>query len=275
MRVMEETEIDYLNGLPLYNDAGSNVLRRLLQTPNSFSEYEQRNLVAEIKDLWEKTRREHIFDPKRWKANENIYYYIKGMERLIEPNYIPSDQDILHLWVRTTGIYTTQYSIKELKYRVTDVGGARSERRKWLLRSYDDDCMFYMVDPTGYCQRYVGIRGALDDLAFLLRTPHFKLLEKYIALFFTNIDMFEELIVHEPISRYFPDYTGGSRLKEACDYFASLFRALFPGSFTAMDIFHVNTLDSSSMKAVFDQVHERMRSRVQQRKPLPKLPESK
>lgn len=279
LRVMEEMgrtmTVDHLiqsHGLPLNNHGGSVVLKALLQTPNSFSEYEQRNLVAEIKDLWKNIERD----------NENIHYYIKDMERLIEPNYIPSDQDILHLWVKTTGVYTTQYSIKELKYRVTDVGGARPERRKWPLRSYD--CVFYMVDLTGYCQRIyvdknhkgtIGIKEALNLLKSFLQAPDCKLLQKYIALFFTKIDMFEELIDRKPVSRYFPDYTGGSRPEEACDYFASLFRALFPDSFTGMDIFHVNTMDSSSMKAVFDQVHEKMRSRVQQRKPLPKLPELK
>lgn len=45
---------------------------------------------------------------------------------------MPTDMDILRARVKTTGITETHFKIGELTYKLFDVGGQRSERRKWL-----------------------------------------------------------------------------------------------------------------------------------------------
>ena len=46
--------------------------------------------------------------------------------------YLPTDQDILRSRVKTTGITETTFRVGELTYRLFDVGGQRSERKKWI-----------------------------------------------------------------------------------------------------------------------------------------------
>lgn len=41
-----------------------------------------------------------------------------------------------------------------------------------------------------------------------------------------QIDLFREKLPRSPIVDYFPDYTGGSDLQAACDYFSSRFVSL-------------------------------------------------
>jgi guanine nucleotide-binding protein G(i) subunit alpha len=41
-----------------------------------------------------------------------------------------------------------------------------------------------------------------------------------------QIDLFREKLPRSPIADYFPDYTGGSDLQAACDYFSSRFVSL-------------------------------------------------
>lgn len=46
--------------------------------------------------------------------------------------YMPTDQDILRSRVKTTGITETTFKVGELTYKLFDVGGQRSERKKWI-----------------------------------------------------------------------------------------------------------------------------------------------
>lgn len=47
-----------------------------------------------------------------------------------------------------------------------------------------------------------------------------------IILFLNKIDLFREKITRSPIANFFPDYTGGTDLQAACDYFSSRFVGL-------------------------------------------------
>jgi guanine nucleotide-binding protein subunit alpha len=54
------------------------------------------------------------------------------VDRLFRPNYMPSSQDILYAKSRTIGIVETVFELENHTYRMIDVGGQRSERRKWI-----------------------------------------------------------------------------------------------------------------------------------------------
>ena len=59
-------------------------------------------------------------------------YFFENVERTVDPNFVPSDDDILRCRVKTTGISETILKVGDLRYRLLDVGGQRTERRKWL-----------------------------------------------------------------------------------------------------------------------------------------------
>ena len=62
---------------------------------------------------------------------ENSYF--DSIRRIGAPDFVPTDQDILRSRVKTTGISETHFKIGELTYRMFDVGGQRSERKKCTL----------------------------------------------------------------------------------------------------------------------------------------------
>lgn len=227
-----------------------------------------RNIAPQLKHFWTEIAQDIIIGFKEWKMKEIFCYYMKNIVRLIEPDYIPTDQDILHWWVRTTGIYKTDFLIREVEYCVTDVAGAKAERWKWIYRlSSHTDCIIYTVDLSGYhCKDEHEIEESYLVLKNLLKVP--ELAQTYVALFFTKMDIFSELILHRPISDNFPDYTGGSSLEKACEYFASRFRASLNNSSRELDIFYVNATDSTSFEASFRQVHEKI-IKIQSQRPLP------
>jgi hypothetical protein len=54
------------------------------------------------------------------------------VERIGQKDYIPDVQDILHSRSKTTGITEIEFEYKKTKFRMVDVGGQRSERKKWI-----------------------------------------------------------------------------------------------------------------------------------------------
>lgn len=57
--------------------------------------------------------------------------FYRSLDRLFASDYIPNDNDIIRCRIKTTGIVETVFHLGPLTYRMFDVGGQRSERKKW------------------------------------------------------------------------------------------------------------------------------------------------
>uniref|UniRef100_A0A158P897 Uncharacterized protein n=1 Tax=Angiostrongylus cantonensis TaxID=6313 RepID=A0A158P897_ANGCA len=69
---------------------------------------------------------------RKFTFNFALVSFLDSCARVSEPGYRPTEQDILYSRVATTGVVEVKFKIKELDFRVFDVGGQRSERRKWI-----------------------------------------------------------------------------------------------------------------------------------------------
>lgn len=47
----------------------------------------------------------------------HYYSYFNSIDRISSPSYVPTEQDILHTRVKTTGIIETQFFYKDLHFR--------------------------------------------------------------------------------------------------------------------------------------------------------------
>ena len=65
---------------------------------------------------------------------------------------MPTDQDLLRSRLRTTGITETVFDLGQLTYRMFDVGGQRSERKKWIHCFENVNCLLFLVAISGYDQ---------------------------------------------------------------------------------------------------------------------------
>ncbi|XP_064866717.1 guanine nucleotide-binding protein G(o) subunit alpha-like isoform X2 [Oncorhynchus nerka] len=71
-----------------------------------------------------------------FQLNDSALYFFENISRIISPRYIPTETDVLRVRVRTSGIIETQFPVNHMVFRMYDVGGQRTKRRKWL--SYFD-----------------------------------------------------------------------------------------------------------------------------------------
>lgn len=84
------------------------------------------------------------------------------MDRFWQPDYTPTDQDIVRCRAKTTGIIETTFHIGPLTYRMFDVGGQRSERKKWIHCFENVTAILFVVAISGYDQRLVEDKDAVS-----------------------------------------------------------------------------------------------------------------
>ena len=92
----------------------------------------------------------------------SLLYFFSHLERLFEPSYHPSEQDIVHARARTIGITETRFALKEHEMQMVDVGGQKSERRKWIHCFQDVTSILFLASLSGYDQCLVEDKDAVS-----------------------------------------------------------------------------------------------------------------
>lgn len=88
--------------------------------------------------------------------------YYNNIDRLFAKDYVPNDQDVLRSRLRTTGITETLFELGQLKYHMFDVGGQRSERKKWVHCFEGVHCLMFVAALSGYDQCLVEDKTAVS-----------------------------------------------------------------------------------------------------------------
>jgi G-protein alpha subunit len=94
--------------------------------------------------------------------------FIDDVDRLWAADYVPNDQDLLRSRLRTTGITETIFDLGQLTYRMFDVGGQRSERKKWIHCFENVNSLLFLVAISGYDQCLVEDKDGVRRLFFFL-----------------------------------------------------------------------------------------------------------
>ncbi|XP_078690218.1 guanine nucleotide-binding protein G(s) subunit alpha-like isoform X3 [Branchiostoma floridae x Branchiostoma belcheri] len=77
-------------------------------------------------------------------------YFLDRVHLVKQPDYEPTDQDILRCRVLTSGIFETKFEVCEVKFHMFDVGGQRDERRKWIQCFNDVTAIIFVVACSSY-----------------------------------------------------------------------------------------------------------------------------
>ncbi|CAF9939526.1 hypothetical protein IMSHALPRED_001540 [Imshaugia aleurites] len=192
-------------------------------------------------------------------AMKGLYY--SNIDRLFAKDYLPSDQDVLRSRLRTTGITETLFELGQLNYHMFDVGGQRSERKKWVHCFEGVHCLMFVAALSGYDQCLVEDKTANQMQEALLLFESIMSLTWFksssIILFLNKTDLFREKIAEKPVSDYFPDYTGASNdYKATSEYFANKFRALNRTEDREIYVHFTNATDTNLLKLTMQSVQD-------------------
>ncbi|GHJ90044.1 hypothetical protein NliqN6_6446 [Naganishia liquefaciens] len=190
---------------------------------------------------------------------ENLPYFYSQLDRLWRSDFKPShqasrrlshgttaannlcSQDILRIRVKTTGISETKFTENDLTYSLFDVGGQRSERRKWVSCFENVTAVLFLVALSGYNATLVEDKDSI--------------------LFLNKDDVFRQQLEdpNSQIADYFPDFngpTGPAGYEAGREYFKAQFVGLNRSSSKEVYTHFTNATDTAMLKVVMAAVQE-------------------
>ncbi|KAK9702073.1 guanine nucleotide-binding protein subunit alpha [Basidiobolus ranarum] len=226
LEAMEEMDIS------LANANNSEHVNTIFEHPYQFEgEVLPTNISQAVKTLWQDEGVLECFQRSReFQLNDSAKYYFDAIDRIAQSDYIPTDQDVLRSRIKTTGITETVFHVGDLTYRMLDVGGQRSERKKWIHCFENVTAIVFMVAISEYDQTLIEdesvnrMHEALTLFDSICNSRWF--VKTSIILFLNKIDLFKVKLITSPMKQYFPDYHGGSDYESGCDYIQQRFMSL-------------------------------------------------
>jgi hypothetical protein len=119
-------------GLSLRSDEARNAAAAVLQMPAHDSELTPaRASLVEL--LWRDGGVQAAYARRsEFQLIDSAQFFFEHVQRIAAADFVPTDGDILTTRLRTTGIVELEFTLQRAKFRVMDVGGQRSERKKWI-----------------------------------------------------------------------------------------------------------------------------------------------
>ncbi|KAJ3100390.1 hypothetical protein HK100_004718 [Physocladia obscura] len=146
-------------------------------------------------------------------------------------SYFPTNEDILHIRTMTTAIYETKLKTPDgLALSIYDLGGQRSERKKWAQFFDNAQAIIFVCALSAYdqvCSEDIStnrIIEAMNVFSSICNHPLFKHID--LIVFMNKIDLFREKLEKTPISLYFPSYQGPNTFDNSAQYFIDRLIAL-------------------------------------------------
>ena len=190
--------------------------------------------VQAIKDLWNDSGIKECYARRReYQITDSTQYYLSDIDRIAHPDYLPTQQDILRVRLPTSGIFEYPFELDKIRFRIVDVGGQRSERRKWIHSFENVTSIIFFSALSEFDQVLLESAKEVNSLfrtSFIVENLNFfsnfqnrleesKLLFNVIItskwferssfiLFLNKKDLLEEKIMHSNLVDYFPDFEG-------------------------------------------------------------------
>ncbi|KJZ78737.1 Guanine nucleotide-binding protein alpha-2 subunit [Hirsutella minnesotensis 3608] len=222
-----------------------------------------RDYIEPIKTLWRDSGvRAVMAKGNEYALHDNLAYFLDDLDRIWAEGYIPTDQDLLRSRLRTTGITETIFDLGQLTYRMFDVGGQRSERKKWIHCFENVNCLLFLVAISGYDQCLVEDKDGnqMNEALMLwesIANSHW-FTRSAMILFLNKMDLFKEKLPHSPIRKHgFTDYSGpDDDWKATSKYFLDKFRALSRNPEKEIYGHFTNATDTNLLKITMGSVQD-------------------
>ncbi|KAF0991182.1 hypothetical protein HZS_7749, partial [Henneguya salminicola] len=151
----------------------------------------------------------------------------ENRNRILKNDCIPTVNDIIRLRVPTTGIIEFYFELHSVRFRyikiyelrMMDVGGQRSERRKWIHCFDNVTSIIFIVSLSEYDQPLLeepDQNRIIESLALfkaIISYPQFA--KMTFILLLNKTDLFDKKIKISPLNVTFPDYVGSDHPDEA------------------------------------------------------------
>lgn len=186
--------------------------------------------------------------------------YLNEIPRIASQSYKPTTQDVLISRIRTTQVIQEKYLIDGTEYEIYDMGGQRSERRKWIPCFENVTAVIFIAALSEYDQTLAEAKRTnrmLETIELFRSVCVNRAFENTsILLFLNKKDVFAEKIQYSDIAaqRPFSDYDGPSKdYDQGVLYFIQKFKdCLMDDNFNDSFIHVTCATDTNQMQFVLD-----------------------
>ncbi|KAG1935986.1 guanine nucleotide-binding protein subunit alpha-13-like [Pimephales promelas] len=171
------------------------------------------NYLPTIRALWQDSGIQNAYDRRReFQLGESVKYFLDNVDKLGQSDYLPSQKDILLARKPTKGIHEYNFEIKNVPFKMVDVGGQRSERKRWFECFDSVTSILFLVSSSEYDQVLMEDRQtnrlteSLNIFETIVNNRVFANVS--IILFLNKTDLLEDKVQNVNIKDYFPEFTG-------------------------------------------------------------------
>eukprot|EP01126_Amoeba_proteus_P031739 TRINITY_DN3107_c0_g1_i22.p1 TRINITY_DN3107_c0_g1~~TRINITY_DN3107_c0_g1_i22.p1 ORF type:complete len:357 (+),score=57.80 TRINITY_DN3107_c0_g1_i22:82-1152(+) len=198
-----------------------------------------------------------------------VKYYWKNAERYAEDSFVPNNEDYFKARIKTTGIVESTFTVNNTNFTIVDVGGQRSERKKWLHCFGSVDAIIFLAAINEYdmvLEEDETENRLVESIKLwraLTNAPFFKGIP--FILFLNKSDLFEQKLPKVPLAEIFADYptfhessavAGLSDYEKGWKFIKEQYAKYFAGT-----SFYAHTtcaIDTESCRKVFKSVQDQM-----------------
>eukprot|EP00753_Platysulcus_tardus_P015349 PLAT4981.2.p2 GENE.PLAT4981.2~~PLAT4981.2.p2 ORF type:complete len:379 (-),score=180.93 PLAT4981.2:192-1328(-) len=168
-----------------------------------------------VAKLWADAGVRATYDMRaRYQLFDCAAYMFDNIGRIAEEDYVATEEDILRVRVKTTGIVEDRFRMDRAEFCMFDVGGQRNERKKWIHCFEDVTAVIFVASLSEYdqvCFEDTNTNRMEDALDLFEEVCGYRWFRKTSTLLFLNKrDLFEQKIkrvdLRQPPSESFPEW---------------------------------------------------------------------
>ncbi|GLB45005.1 putative alpha subunit [Lyophyllum shimeji] len=111
-----------------------------------------------IKALWKHRAVRRLTESRKLRLDESAPFFLNNIDRIVEPDFLPSNDDILNVRLQTLGVMEHTFPINmggaTYDWKLYDVGGARGQRHAWVPY-FDDATAIIFLAPMSAFDQYL------------------------------------------------------------------------------------------------------------------------
>jgi len=218
-----------------------------------------RGMLNQLQNIWNDHAIQEVYQKRtQFQIFDCCKFFLSKLPEILIENYLPSDVDIIRSRYKTTGITEITFDMLGVKHKLIDIGGQRSERRKWINIFDKVKTIIYVTSLSEYDMVLFEDRtvNRMKESLRLFYDVCRCFSNQPVILFLNKSDVFKELLAEgRSITSCFTEYNGSNDFDEASRYIGHYFKDSV-SSIYLQDIFtHVTcATDTDDIEFVWDAV---------------------
>ncbi|XP_059146666.1 guanine nucleotide-binding protein G(o) subunit alpha-like isoform X2 [Physella acuta] len=195
------------------------------------------------------------------KLTHSSEYFLHHIGRICSGDYLASVQDILLIRWPTLGVQEHKFLVDSLLYRMIDVAGQRSLRKKWIHFFDEVTAVAFFVNLAAYdeyLEEDPSVNSLQDSLQAFIEISNSPFLDKTeFILFLNKKDIFASKIKSTPLSICFQEYKGSQSLEASLKHVKEQFlqnkpsqKQVYTHVSCAIDVPHMKDLLASVIDCI-------------------------